>query len=197
MSYILDAIKKSDHERQRHVVTSLVTPQSEFRAKRSATPQAAMWLMAGSLVVASGIGGALVAIGWRNDNLSAPATESLPEVPPVTETTSTPIVAAATAPTLPDPVSPAVLAATEPEPALGLLEIWQLTEAEQRYLAALDISMHVYSTEPAQRTVIVNGLRAREGQTLGQDIRLLEITSDGMILDFQGQQVHLSMQNAS
>lgn len=96
-------------------------------------------------------------------------------------------------PSQPEPV----LAESSPEPALGLLEIWQLTEAEQRYLGALNVSMHVFSTEPSQRTVIVNGLRAREGQSLGQDLRLLEITPDGLIVDFQGQAVHLATLNAS
>ncbi len=74
----------------------------------------------------------------------------------------------------------------------GLLEVWQLTDAEQKYLQGLDVSFHVHSNDPAKRAVIINGLRAREGQPLGEDLRLEEIVPDGIILEFQGQLVHLA-----
>jgi hypothetical protein len=74
----------------------------------------------------------------------------------------------------------------------GLLELWQLTEAEQHYLQGLDVSFHVHSNDPAQRAVIINGLRAKEGQSLGEDLRLSEIVPDGIVLEFQGQFVHLA-----
>ena len=74
----------------------------------------------------------------------------------------------------------------------GLLELWQLTDAEQKYLQGLDVSFHVYSTDPAKRAVIINGLRASEGQALGEDLRLAEIVPDGIVLEFQGQFVHLA-----
>jgi Type II secretion system protein B len=74
----------------------------------------------------------------------------------------------------------------------GLLELWQLTEAEQKYLQGLDVSFHVHSNDPAKRAVIINGLRAREGQSLGEDLRLAEIVPDGIVLEFQGQFVHLA-----
>jgi hypothetical protein len=97
------------------------------------------------------------------------------------------------------PVTPAAeaLAITEnapesaPQRPAGILELWQLTEAEQRYLQALDVTLHVHSSDPMQRAVIINGLRAREGQDLGEALRLAEIVPDGLILEFQGQLVHL------
>ncbi|MBK7171466.1 MAG: general secretion pathway protein GspB [Gammaproteobacteria bacterium] len=89
------------------------------------------------------------------------------------------------------PVQPAVVEPAPPLPA-ALLEIWQLSEAEQRFLHELKVSLHVYSSEPLQRTVIINGFRVREGQPLGQDLSLVEITADGIIVDFQNQRVHLA-----
>ena len=80
----------------------------------------------------------------------------------------------------------------EPKAPATLLEIWQLSDAEQRFLQELKVSLHIYSSEPLQRTVIINGFRVREGQPLGQDLSLVEITADGIIVDFQNQRVHLA-----
>ena len=62
----------------------------------------------------------------------------------------------------------------------------------QVFLQGLQVSMHVYSVEPRQRTVIINGFRVREGQPLGQDLALLEIVPDGVVVAFQQKRVHLS-----
>jgi len=201
MSYILDALKKSDRERQSQAVSSLARPQSEFHARQGEGPRGAVWLMAGSLVIASGVVGALIAMNWHAAQdapdiaaVEAPATAVAEASAPTDAGTGIEAVATPMAAT----VAPADTAVEDiTAPATGLVEIWELTEAEQRYLGALEVSLHVHSSEPAQRTVIVNGLRAKEGQSLGQDIRLLEITPDGLIVEFRGRHVHLATVNAS
>jgi general secretion pathway protein B len=200
MSYILDAVKKSDRERQRQFASNLVAPHPEFRARQGDGPRAAAWLMAGSLAVASAVGGALLAMNWRgaqeafdgfHADAVAPAQTTAPRPAP-TVAGETPAASQSEPASAPAPAVEDITA-----PAVGLSELWELTEAEQRYLGALDVSLHVHSTDPAQRTVIVNGLRAGEGQSLGQDIRLLEITADGLIVEFRGRHVHLATVNAS
>jgi general secretion pathway protein B len=203
MSYILEAIKKSDRERQRNISSSLALPQAEFRTRRGGTHTAA-WVMAGALLVASGVGGALLATAWRDSNRDVSGAVEpgsaivLPSSPAsVSAAASTGQAAAAIAPAqaTATPAMPAIEDITAP--AVGLLEVWELGEAEQRYLGELEVSFHVWSSDPLQRAAIVNGLRAKEGQSLGHDLRLLEITEDGLIVEFQGKHVHLATVHAS
>jgi hypothetical protein len=181
MSYILDALRKSEQERQRESPPVLRSIHAHFARSRRPRSAYARYFVVAALVVAGA--GAGVWFGARQGastpvqvletavtaQSEAPAVEALPVERPLAP---------------PAPVT---------RPASGeLLEIWQLSEAEQRFLHDLKVSLHVYSSEPLQRTVIINGFRVREGQPLGQDLSLVEITSDGIIVDFQGQRVHLA-----
>jgi len=47
--------------------------------------------------------------------------------------------------------------------------------------------MHVYSSTPAQRFVVIKGDRHVEGDEIGQDLILREIRQDGLVLEFKGQ----------
>jgi len=195
MSYILDALRKSDRERTGE--RTVPQPGSAAPGFRSAgTPARGRRLAGGAAACALLIGiGAGVWIGQRGAPAS-PAVDAIPAVRPA----ATPTSPTETAPPAPGPAAPpdAARSADAPparEPAAlrpeGILELWQLTEAEQRYLQALDVTLHVHSSDPSQRAVIINGLRAREGQDLGEALRLAEIVPDGLILEFQGQLVHL------
>jgi hypothetical protein len=202
MSYILDALKKSDLDRLRNATPALATVHSEFHARRGARigqPWSTLLVLTLGAGAASGV--------WWALGHPVPYTASAPAV-------ETPSVVPAAAPgagvatgqeEAMDPVAAAVALASHPDPVLSeeesfppaeelpeLLEIWQLTEAEQRYLQELEVTLHIHSPDPAQRTVIINGLRAREGQPLGQDLQLEEITADGLIFRFQGRRVHLA-----
>lgn len=50
----------------------------------------------------------------------------------------------------------------------------------------LSLAGHTYSEEPGQRMIIINNRIIREGQGLGNGLRLEEITWDGLILSFKG-----------
>lgn len=197
MSYILDALKKSDQERPREAAGIPLHEVPAFRVR----PRRIRWstaLIAGVLI--AGGGGAAFWMSLQGAG-PAPSERSSVLIPveaghgavvPVTSPSVTPPVA--NADTRP-PVTGTVSAAPEQSAAAtreGLLELWQLTEAEQKYLQGLDVSFHVYSTDPAKRAVIINGLRAGEGQALGEDLRLADIVPDGIVLEFQGQFVHLA-----
>lgn len=51
----------------------------------------------------------------------------------------------------------------------------------------LNVQVHVYERETAQRFVIVNDRRYREGEQLAEGPRLLEIVREGMVLEFRGE----------
>ncbi len=186
MSYILDALRKSDQERQREVAPALRSVHAQFNSAGQHRARRLRWVSVAALVLA-GIGvGAWLGGGQLRGWFAAPI-----ETPPTAITGNVPPEAAPVPVAVAQPVQPAVVEPAPPLPA-ALLEIWQLSEAEQRFLHELKVSLHVYSSEPLQRTVIINGFRVREGQPLGQDLSLVEITADGIIVDFQNQRVHLA-----
>ncbi|WP_163338225.1 general secretion pathway protein GspB [Desulfopila sp. IMCC35008] len=54
------------------------------------------------------------------------------------------------------------------------------------HLPRLSLAGHTYSDDPGQRMIIINNRIVREGQGLGNGLRLEEITWDGLILSFKG-----------
>jgi general secretion pathway protein B len=198
MSYILDALKRSERERQDGQAPLLRSIHADFHARsKDAQVRLRLFTIISLVVVGTGFGvwlakvdfdWALLRDGTRasggNTAATTPQIESplsstdREDVRPSPGATEMPIATAVDVPL--------------PDMATDMLEVWQLSEAEQRFLDSLNVSLHVYSPEPLQRTVIINGLRAKEGQTLGQDLQLLEITSDGIIVQFQQQRVHLA-----
>lgn len=58
-------------------------------------------------------------------------------------------------------------------------------------LPQLSLAGHTYSEDPEQRMIIINNRIVREGQRLGNGLRLEEITWDSLILNFKG--THFTM----
>jgi len=85
------------------------------------------------------------------------------------------------------PTKPSVETA---EAAEKILEQNELPEDIQRQLPALVISAHVYSSNPSQRSLIVNNEFFEEGDYIMDDIILYEITSDGAIFNYNGLLFH-------
>ena len=213
MSYILDALKKSDRERPRDGAALPLHEVPAFRVRPRGARKGGIIAAVVLLALTAGVAGAWIArsVGEaRQQAIGTTAAIVIPVVPAAAEVgaqadASLKADSAARDSTVMSqpPVDNVAIAATG-ESALsssapgasvtreGLLELWQLTEAEQRYLQGLDVSFHVHSNDPAQRAVIINGLRAKEGQSLGEDLRLAEIVPDGIVLEFQGQFVHLA-----
>lgn len=209
MSYILDALKKSDRDCDRHRQAPLaaITGTPEFRAGRRGGASKFRALGVIALVLGAAWGGfGLARLEPRLDSRSTVQTLPLQVVPPASVPTPAAPAASNARPLIAAPTTdaslasagsasvldePSTTASAEADTREGLLELWQLTDAEQKYLQGLEVSFHVHSNDPAQRAVIINGLRAKEGQELGEDLRLAEIVPDGIILEFQGQRVHL------
>jgi general secretion pathway protein B len=54
-------------------------------------------------------------------------------------------------------------------------------------LTDLSVDLHIYSTDPAKRAVFVNGRRYLEGMTLAEGPMVEEITRDGVVINHRGQ----------
>jgi general secretion pathway protein B len=63
--------------------------------------------------------------------------------------------------------------------------MWELPLATRRNLPEIKLSMHVFSKEPAQRFVIINGERRAEGDDV-EGLKLIEIRTDGVVFESDG-----------
>jgi len=120
--------------------------------------------------------------------MPAPAVVSKPVEPVHEATANTPlpavIVEAAPRATLP-------IAAAVAEPAdTGTLQLSDLSVDERKALPPLKLSMHMWNDDPAQRFVILDGNRLREGDRIG-DAVVTAITANAVVLDWNGRRLKL------
>ena len=166
MSYILEALRRSQAERERGQVPGLNAQPSALAAlptQRDAPPW--RWLLPAGL-----LGLALVALAawfWR-----APAAPAPPPPPAaVVAATPAPAVAASPAPlpvVVSAPPSPAAAAVALPSastPAPRVVRLADLSAEQRRELPPLDMGGSVWSESSLSRFVIINGQVVREGDT--------------------------------
>jgi general secretion pathway protein B len=223
MSFILDALKKSETERQRGDAPALYEMKMAPPRQRVAT-----WLivLAGlllinivvlSVVLLRGNHGAPAAAdtGAAAAPVAAPAPAALQPPPAPTDITPPPApqpAPAAVAEQKPsDDDAPAVeppRAAAGAGPQAGnrsgveatggnsgeLPTYQQAATAPGANLPELALNLHSYSTNPAERFVFLNMTKLREGQTSPQGVRVETITPDGAILSWQGAKFLLQRQ---
>lgn len=111
---------------------------------------------------------------------AAPAADSEPEAETETDASA-------------GPEAPATAAAAGPPAALTqavpLRRFREMTPEFRADFPALTIEVHVYDRLVSRRWVMVNGKRYKEGERLVEGPAVVEIVSDGIVLDFRGQQV--------
>ncbi len=233
MSYILDALKKSDQERKQGEIPSLQTvhaDQLSAQHKRSVMRRKVVLLLGFVCLV-------VLAVGlWQWPAGPAPQVAHQPQPPPkerivplaeqeiqppvqplvqngapevtgpgqkvaqqVNEPiqkeippepqnpTDTPViqpeVVIQPAPLLqPEQASapPLPKAASEPGSSLPLLK--ELSVDRQKTIPEITLAGHVYADEPSRRMIMINNRIAREGEMVGENLRLVRITWDGVIL---------------
>lgn len=198
MSYILDALNKSEQERRDQKTPDLSTvhrapppkPQSKFPLVLVITVFAVI---------------NIAALGYWFMGSEAPATPnttqtSTPATSPPTNTAQLPPVAATPAPK-PTPAAekptPVQVAMDEsvgtlitPQTAFQQtsrdpVRITELPLNVQRQIPDLVFSSHLYSEEPSFRMVNINGKMIREGDMVANELKLLEISEEGVILGFR------------
>jgi general secretion pathway protein B len=242
MSYILDALKKSDQLRLRGAAPTLLSaPATSVEPKKS---NVVTYSVLAIVLIAAGI-----AIGWlrpwqsevptpaartiaarssevseqQNATLAAPLPQPetisqqqpkqeqqtqvpvqmqtqiakpLPIKPPVTSS-NTPSSAPSKATPKPSlQAIPNKKAPKEEEPAntvtaadtaqmQGVIKMEQLPLSIQQELPQMTISLHAYSSKPANRLVSINNQLLHEGDSPAPGVTLEAITPDGMILSYK------------
>lgn len=77
-----------------------------------------------------------------------------------------------------------------------VLEMDELPFDVLQQIPVMEYSAHVYSNNPLQRSIVINGRFMEEGDRLAGELFLNEITPDGAIFDFQGQLFHQGVVSA-
>jgi general secretion pathway protein B len=208
MSFILDALKKSEIERQRQSVPGLM--DTRFKERRTGLP---VW--AAALCVLLGVN--LLVLTFVLWNKSAPAPHVSPPAqsavavagarpaaqaaPPAAEHFSpldpSPVYAPEIPVPLAAPVKPVAHAARRPDPVLAneepraedqevLPSINELNLTGAQALPELHLDVHVYATRAADRFVYINMRKYHEGAALQEGPTVERIRRDGVVLNYQG-----------
>jgi general secretion pathway protein B len=204
MSFILDALKKSEVERQRQSMPGLIDSPPALR--RGRLPLWAMLLgclLAINIVVLSVVllrngTPAVASAPARHADAAAPADVKSPPVDghfsPLSEApvyapeipVAPPAVAARAAPHAVRRPDPVLIDAEANDNDELLPSISEVTLAGAQALPELHLDVHVYATKAADRFVYINMRKYKEGNSLQEGPVLERIRRDGVVLNYQG-----------
>lgn len=203
MSFILDALKKSETDRQQQ-------SSAEFSGVPTSSDSTGVprWLLALGLLLAINLV-VLIGLLLRSENVPsplppAPATEAretdidIPleastaepsfrekvaeaqqNVPPPQ---ASPEVVPASAP----PVTPVVRSNREPSASGAIPTIYEVRANGTIVLPDLHLDIHVFSDIPEDRFVFINMSKQRENSKLAEGPMVEEITPEGVVLEYRG-----------
>lgn len=197
MSFILDALKKSETERQEQTGAEFSNVPSS-----SGEPQSFRWLWILTLLLLVNVI-VLFGILLRDDEAtdvaapvertpveqSQPASSSFEDrVADARQNQTAPDTTTAEPPTSQSantaPVEAPPQAVAQSRPRLMTIDELRLNGTLQ--LPELHIDIHVYAEDPAERFVFINMKKQRENSQLDEGPVVAEITTDGVILKHQG-----------
>lgn len=214
MSYILEALRRAESERERGKVPGLHSQAwAEGAAAAPATGRpgarrGAKPLLIGGLVLLL-LAGAGAYVWWsRPAPAPAPVLASAEPAPPPAPAASVapppppPMLAAASALPLPPlPVAvpaptpapaPASTPAPAARPAAPIPTLAELSPALRAELPPLQVGGAMHSDTPANRMLILNGQVYREGDAIAPGLQLEQIQLRSAVLLYKGQRLRLS-----
>lgn len=203
MSFILDALKKAESERNRASGPVLVDV-------RIAPPrrQLPAWAWVLGAVLLANLGVLAWLMFYRPAAPAAAAAQAPAELPVAAPPPASTAVAAAPAPaqaepavvdlqalpasTYPQPGSPAIGTSAAPPASRQPVDPGQLPTARALQSAGVSLppllmNLHVYDPTPALRYVLLNGLRLTEGEFTPDGIKVETIVEGGVVLEARGQ----------
>ena len=225
MSYILDALKKSEQDRGHGSIPDVQTVHSSSLNYRS--EKRAYW----PYILITAVVLNLLAITYFLIEKNTPSDKQAIEVPAVEKQAVAEHVLAAQDKTIETDSSnveitkPAPELTTKPEPAVTspaepvrnpvkkqavietstsadsntinsestIIDFHDLPESIKLQLPAIIVSAHVYSSNPAQRSIVINNNFMEEGDYVLDGLILIEITSNGAIFNFDGTMFNYSV----
>ena len=198
MSYILEALKKSDKDRKREEIPDLRSDHS-LSSPRRKKRQILVFRRSVVLIVLS-LG--LAALGWlqfsgsqqeelaeKPDRVTPPVALPAPALVPEKAVVITPELKVQIDKEVAEVMS-RIVSAPEPEQAQGAVEVAVLPLIEdlpselKAAIPDLSFAGHVYAAESRQRMVMINMRVVREGDMVSSDLVLVEIVEDGVVLRY-------------
>lgn len=198
MSYILDALKKSDQQRQRGATPTLPASQATTAAHKQSS--SVLYGVLAAVLLCAGI-----AIGWlRPWQAEQPVHAAEPYARPPISNTDPALMTPRSAQSEiagrpeqklpasnPAPIAPAVL---PKEPVIsvtadqeqGATSFADLPLAIQQEIPEMKIQLHSYSNKSVNSIVSINSRMMKEGDSLAPGLRLEQITPDGVIFSYKG-----------
>jgi general secretion pathway protein B len=202
VSFILDALRKSEHARQSISGASIADLPVGRRAHRQP-----WWIFAIAALLLTNLAVLLIVL-TRNDQPAQSAPTPAMNLPQPVQTTPTLTSTQPTKPLSEEAAPPQVqyetvdrsetpLASKVPDGPALVKRLDEtptssgVVEMTANGLPELRIDMHVYAKQRSDRFVFINMHKYSEGQTLAEGPRLDEITADGVVLYYKGQQLRL------
>lgn len=205
MSLLLDALKRSEQEREQTLEGRLSHAGPPPGLAHARTP----WAVIVALLLCVNVG--LIAV-WFNASrrtasshlVKAPA-QAAPATPHHVRSLAREAALGVTAPgasAAPEPVAPAPVpeaaqtgtaaastATAKPSVAApnDAPPLETLPQSVQHQLPELQMEIHVYAPDPAKRFVMINMHRYVEGDRLADGPKVISITPDGVVLRYRGQ----------
>ncbi len=187
MSFILDALKKSETDRQQQTSSEFANVPSSSGNSNSLKW---LWILGALLLVNVMV---LLGVLMRDDAPTQDAAIATPQYSDET-TVSQPTFEEQLAAAKLNQPSPATVTQAEPPtpkatPSSSGARILTIDEVRVNgtvQLTDLHLDIHVYSDVPAERFVFINMTKLRERSQLEEGPTVAEITRDGVILEYQG-----------
>ncbi len=197
MSFILDALKKSETERQEQSGAEFSRVPS---SSDSSNPLRWLWLLAALLLINFAV---LIGILLRpGDNpVDQPAPSVTTPAAPTPTVVASVAVAEKSSQSFDEQVASAIVKQpvvteappVESQPAVAVSAGLRVPTLDQLRLSGsvdlpeLHLDIHVFSADPAARFVFINMNKHREGAQIEAGPEIREITPDGVILEYRGQ----------
>ncbi|MFL6661392.1 MAG: general secretion pathway protein GspB [Rhizobacter sp.] len=214
MSYILDALRKADAERERGSVPGLHTQPLAVTGADAPAPRGApspllwgagafivlavviAWVVSGSLELREPAGAVATTVATAPAVAPPPAPAAAlpapaPASPSITAAAPPPIVVPKEASPRPGAAKPAATA-SEPAADTRIHALNELPENIRREMPPLTIGGSIYSDTPASRFLIINGRIFHEGDKITSNLSLEQIKLKAAVLRFKGYRVGIT-----
>jgi general secretion pathway protein B len=200
MSYILDALRRADAERQQGQVPGLNAAARAAAAPETRPASRIVWVVLGAVLLV------MLVTGWwwlrpvaaPVPMAAAPVTPAVPAAPPppVAVPAPLPIVVSAPAPVVEAasaPVRPVVAASAAPVAIAAPRPLASLPPDQRRELPPLVLGGSVWSDNPTARFVMLDGQVLHEGDRLAPGLVLEKIERRGLTLRWRDQRIEVPL----
>ncbi|CDG84748.1 general secretion pathway protein GspB [Janthinobacterium agaricidamnosum] len=209
MSYILEALKKAQAERQLGELPTIHAPQLHDAARAATASRKPLWLVLGAGVLLAGGGLLAWRQPWQADSGTAPLAPLVAAVTPTAAPPAAPLLIvpapmAAPAPK-PEPVAPVATVAPAavakpaavPVPAAAVAQpvaaadeavpgLRDLPEPIQRQIPPVALGGYIYSKDPAERLLLIDKVLRHEAEEVAPGLVLEKLQPKSAIFSFKG-----------